>query len=164
MPDEMWRARTEYDYKERRGSASAGRVLKAIQLDSFFYFEVAQNLARTREAVLVGFASALVMGLGLMLMRIVPPISWLLGGLAWGALVLFGGTWFFVAVGRRTFAISSDNCAVHLAAGVAVGAFHASLAEVDIGKDIFVLTKIFISDTTAVTGGAVAGHGRRLLE
>lgn len=101
LPDATWRAPTNYDYRERRGSATAGRVLKALQLDSFFYFEVAQNPARTREAVVVGFASALVMGLGLMLMRIVPPISWLLGGLAWGAILLFGGSWFFVSVGRR---------------------------------------------------------------
>jgi hypothetical protein len=92
---------TDYDYKERRGSATAGRVLKAIRLDSFFYAAVARDPARTREAVLLGFASALVMGLGLMLMRIVPPLSWLLGGIAWGAILLFGGTWFFVAVGRR---------------------------------------------------------------
>jgi hypothetical protein len=96
-----WRAGTQYDYRERRGSATAGRILKAIQLDSFFYARVAKDQARTREAVLVGFASSLIMGLGLMLMRIVPPISWLLGGIAWGVIVLLGGTWFLVSVGNR---------------------------------------------------------------
>ncbi len=101
LPDAARRVGTEYDYRERRGSATAGRLLKAIQLDSFFYSAVAENPARTREAVLVGFASSLVMGLGLMLMRIIPPISWLLGGLAWGALLLFGGSWFLVSIGRR---------------------------------------------------------------
>ena len=104
LPDTTWSIGTQYDYnddKERRGSATASRVLKAIQLDSFFYARVARDPARTREAVLVGFASALVMGLGLMLMRIVPPISWLLGGLAWGAILLFGGAWFFVTTGNR---------------------------------------------------------------
>lgn len=96
-----WRVGTNYDYKERRGSATAGRMLKAIQLDSFFYSAVARDPDRTTQAVLVGFVSSLVMGLGLMLMRIVPPIPWLFGGLAWGAVLLFGGSWYFVSVGSR---------------------------------------------------------------
>jgi hypothetical protein len=101
LPDATSRVHTDYDYRERRGSASAGRVLKAIQLDSFFYSSVAKNQARTREAVTLAFASSLVLGLGLMLMRIVHPIAWLLGGIAWAAVLLFGGTWCFVEVGRR---------------------------------------------------------------
>ena len=36
-----------------------------------------------------------------MLMRIITPLSWLLGGFAWAALVLFAGTWVLVALGRR---------------------------------------------------------------
>jgi hypothetical protein len=89
------------DYTEKRGRAPAGRVLKAIQLDSFFYSAVAKNPARTREAVTVAFLSSLIMGLGLMLMRIVPPIWWFLGGIAWAAALLFGGSWFLVSIGRR---------------------------------------------------------------
>lgn len=99
LPDTTRRVRT--DYTEKRGSATAGRVLKAIRLDSFFYSAVAENPDRTREAVTVAFLSSLVMGLGLMLMRIVPPIWWLLGGIAWAAALLFGGSWFLVSIGRR---------------------------------------------------------------
>ena len=55
----------------------------------------------TREAIFVAAASALVMGLGLMLMRIVSPMWWLLGAFLWVAVVFFGGSWFLVEVGRR---------------------------------------------------------------
>jgi hypothetical protein len=101
LPDATSRVHTDYDYRERRGSATAGRVLKAIRLDSFFYSSVAENPDRGREAVLLAFASSLIMGLGLMLMRIVHPIWWLLGGIAWAAALLFGGSWYLVSVGRR---------------------------------------------------------------
>ena len=101
MPDAAKRVGTDYDYKERRGSATAGRVLKALQLDSFFYSSVANDKTRTREAVLLALASSLFMGLGLMLMRIVHPLWWLLGGIAWAVVLLFGGSWFLVSIGRR---------------------------------------------------------------
>lgn len=89
------------DYTKRRGSAIGERLLKALRLDPFFYFSVAENPARTREAVLVAALSSLIMGLGLMLMRIVTPLWWLLGAFAWVAVLLFGGAWFLVATGRR---------------------------------------------------------------
>ena len=101
LPDATLKVYTQYDYRERRGSAVAGRVLKAIQLDSFFYSSVAKDPTRTREAVTLAFASSLVLGLGLMLMRIVNPIAWLIGGIAWAVALLFGGTWFLVWVGQR---------------------------------------------------------------
>lgn len=101
LPDVKWRVGTDYGYRERRGSATAGRLLKAIRLDSFFYAAVAENPARTREAVLVATVSSLIMGLGLMLMRILTPLWWLLGAFAWAGALLFGGAWFVVAVGRR---------------------------------------------------------------
>jgi hypothetical protein len=41
------------------------------------------------------------MGLGLMIVRVVEPLWWFLGGLGWAVAVLFGGTWFIVQVGRR---------------------------------------------------------------
>jgi hypothetical protein len=75
--------------------------MRAVQLDSFLYSSVAENPARTREAVTVALLSSLVMGLGLMLMRIISPVWWFLGGIAWGVALLFGGTWFVVSVGRR---------------------------------------------------------------
>lgn len=101
LPDATLKVYTQYDYRERRGSAVAGRVLKAIQLDSFFYSSVARDPTRTREAVTLAFVSSLVLGLGLMLMRIVNPVAWLFGGIAWAAGLLFGGTWFLVWVGQR---------------------------------------------------------------
>ena len=51
--------------------------------------------------MLVAAFSSLIMGLGLMLMRIINPFWWLLGAFAWAATLLLGGTWFFVAIGRR---------------------------------------------------------------
>ena len=93
------RARTEY--KERWGSAPARRVIRALRLDPFFYVAVAKDSSLTREAVLVAVVSSLVAGLGLMLVRIVQPLWWFLGGVAWAAVVLVVGTWFVVAVGRR---------------------------------------------------------------
>ncbi len=89
------------EYEERRGSATLERLSKAVRLDQGFYRSVADDPARTREAVIVAAVSALVMSLGLMLMRIIDPLSWLLGALAWAAVVLFGGAWFLVAVGGR---------------------------------------------------------------
>ena len=95
----MRRIRT--NYRERRGSATGERLLKALRLDSYFYASVAENPARTKEAVLVAALSSLIMGLGLMLMRIVTPLWWFLGAFVWAAALLFGGAWFLVAVGRR---------------------------------------------------------------
>lgn len=99
LPDSEWRTLT--DYKEKRGSAFAERVWKAVRLDPYFYSSVAKNPSRTREAVLVAALSSLIMGLGLMLMRIIAPLSWLLGAFAWTALLLLAGTWVLVGVGRR---------------------------------------------------------------
>lgn len=95
------RARTQYDYRDRWGSGPARRVWRAMRLDPFFYSSTADDPSLTREAVLVAVLSSLLMGLGLMLVRIVDPLWWLLGGLGWAAAVLFGGTWFIVQVGRR---------------------------------------------------------------
>ena len=99
LPDSTRRIRT--DHTERRGSATAERLRKAARLDSYFYSSVAENPARTREAVLVAGVAALIMGLGLMLMRIISPLWWLLGALAWAAVLLFGGAWLLVVMGRR---------------------------------------------------------------
>ena len=99
LPDSTWRTLT--DYRERRGTAFAERVWKAVRLDPYFYSSAAKNPSRTREAVLVAALSSLIMGLGLMLMRIITPLSWLLGAFAWAALLLFGGSWFLVVIGRR---------------------------------------------------------------
>jgi hypothetical protein len=89
------------DYTERRGGATAERVMKAVRLDPYFYASVAEDDDRTREAVVVAALSSLTMGLGLMLMRIVEPIWWLLGGLAWAAFLVGAGSWFLVEAGRR---------------------------------------------------------------
>lgn len=93
--------RMRTDYRETRRRVFAERVWKAMRLDPRFYSSVAENPARTREAVLVAALSSLIMGLGLMLMRIISPLWWLLGAFAWATALLFGGTWFLVAVGRR---------------------------------------------------------------
>ena len=45
--------------------------------------------------------SSLTMGLGLMIVGVVKPLWWLLGGIGWAAVVLGVGTWFVVTVGRR---------------------------------------------------------------
>ena len=66
-----------------------------------FYSSVAADSGRTREAVLLGLLASLIMGLGMMLMRIVAPIWWFLGGLVWAAVLLCVGSWVLVAVGRR---------------------------------------------------------------
>ena len=89
------------EHRERRGSAVAERLRKAVSLDSFFYANVSADSGRTREAVVVAAVSALVMGMGLMLMRIVSPVWWLVGAVAWVAAVLFGGAWLLVGLGRR---------------------------------------------------------------
>ena len=85
--------------EERRWRQTARRVGRAIQLDAFFYRSVADQPALTREAVGVAVGSALIMGLGLTLLRIVPPLWWLVGSLAWATLALGLGTWFVVTVG-----------------------------------------------------------------
>lgn len=72
-----------------------------MRLDPYFYSSVARTPARTREALLVAALSSLIMGLGLMLMRIITPFAWLLGALAWAAILLFGGSWYLVLAGRR---------------------------------------------------------------
>ncbi len=84
---------------ERRWRQVAGRVSRAIQLDGFFYRSVADQSALTREAVGVAVTSALIMGLGLALMRIISPVWWLIGSLGWATLALGLGTWFVVVVG-----------------------------------------------------------------
>jgi hypothetical protein len=91
----------DMEYKERWGSAPARRVLRAVRLDPFLYMSVSEDSSLTREAVLVAVVSSLVAGLGLMLVRIVDPLWWLVGGVGWGLGVLFIGTGFVVAVGRR---------------------------------------------------------------
>ena len=95
------RARTQYDYRDRWGSGPARRVWRAMRLDPFFYSSAGDNPSLTREALLVAVLSSLTMGLGLMIVRVVEPLWWLLGGLGWAVAVLFGGTWFIVQVGRR---------------------------------------------------------------
>lgn len=77
------------------------RIWRAMKLDAFFYRQVAQQVSLTREAVSVGMVSVLLMGLGLALVRVISPIWWLVGGLAWATVVLAGGSWFFVFAGRR---------------------------------------------------------------
>lgn len=99
MTGPTWRARTAY--KERWGSAPARRVIRALRLDPFFYAAVAEDSSLTREAVLVAVISSLIMGLGLMLVRVVGPLWWFLGGIGWAMAVLLIGTLFVVAVGRR---------------------------------------------------------------
>lgn len=89
------------DYKERRGGPTAERVMRAMRLDPRLYSSVAADSGRTREAVLVAVLSSLIMGLGLMLMRIVAPIWWFVGGLVWAAVLLGVGSWVLVEVGRR---------------------------------------------------------------
>ncbi len=98
-PTSLGRARTEY--KERWGSATARRVTRALRLDPFLYRRVAEDTSLTREAVLVAVVSSLVMGLGMMLVRLIRPLWWFVGGIGWAVAVLFVGTWFVVAVGRR---------------------------------------------------------------
>jgi hypothetical protein len=87
--------------KERWGTAPARRIIRAVRLDPFFYSAAAEDASLTREAVLVAVVSSLLAGLGLMLVRLVQPLWWFVGGVAWAALVLIVGTWFLVTVGRR---------------------------------------------------------------
>lgn len=75
--------------------------MRAVRLDPFLFTAVAENTSLTREAVLVAVVSSLFMGLGMMLMRLIRPLWWLLGGIGWAAVVLVVGTWFVVTVGRR---------------------------------------------------------------
>lgn len=72
----------------------------AVKCDSYFYSTVAHQPERTREAVTVAIGSSLLMGLGVMLVRIISPAVWALAGLAWAAVVLLVGSWYFVVVGR----------------------------------------------------------------
>jgi hypothetical protein len=73
----------------------------AVKGDGYFYYTVANQPERTREAVSVAIGSSLIMGLGVMLIREVNPAIWALAGLGWAAFVLGIGTWYVVAVGRR---------------------------------------------------------------
>ena len=65
-------------------------------------------------------------------------------------------------IGGETFDIGI--IAVHLSRSMAIGAFHASLAEVDISFDIFVLTHILVADAAAMAGGTVSSEGGRGVE
>ena len=47
---------------------------------------------------------------------------------------------------------------MHLHASVAISAFHAPGAEVNITGETFVLTQEFIANTATMTGSAVARH------
>ena len=73
----------------------------AVKGDSYFYYTVANQPERTREAVTVAIGSSLIMGLGVMLVRAINPAVWALAGLGWAAAVLGIGTVYLVAVGRR---------------------------------------------------------------
>jgi len=73
----------------------------AVKADSYFYFTVAHQPERTREAVSVAIGSSLLMLLGVMLVRAINPAVWALAGLGWAAVILGIGTWYIVAVGRR---------------------------------------------------------------
>lgn len=73
----------------------------AVKGDGYFYFTVANQPERTREAVSVAIGSSLIMGLGVMLVRAINPAVWALAGLGWAAAVLGLGTLYVVAVGRR---------------------------------------------------------------
>ena len=86
---------------ERSWRATARRVGRALRLDAFFYEAVAEEPALTREAVTVAVLSALVMGLGLTLVRTIAPVWWFVGSMAWATGALALGSWFFVAIGRR---------------------------------------------------------------
>lgn len=86
---------------ESRWRSAFGRVKRALRLDPFLYREAAGDASLTREAVFVAVISALVMGLGLTLVRIISPLWWLVSSLAWATAQLGLGAWFFVAVGRR---------------------------------------------------------------
>ena len=77
------------------------RILMAVKGDTYFYWTVANQPERTREAVSVAIGSSLIMGLGVMLVREINPAVWALGALAWAAAVLGIGTFYIVAVGRR---------------------------------------------------------------
>ena len=77
------------------------RVRRVLRFDSFLYRSVADDPSLTTEAVAVGVISALIMGLGLVLVRTITVFWWLVGGIAWATGVLALGSWFFVAVGRR---------------------------------------------------------------
>ncbi len=60
-------------------------------------------------------------------------------------------------LGRMAFFTALTDV-MHLAAGVAVYAVHAFLAEVNIPGDALVLAEVFIAHAAAVTGCAVSGH------
>lgn len=72
----------------------------AVKADSYFYYTVANQPERTREAVRVGIGSSLIMFLGLMLVRAISPAAWALAGLGWAAVMLGIGTWYLATVGR----------------------------------------------------------------
>ena len=73
----------------------------AVKADEHFYYTVANQPERTREAVSVAIGSSLIMGLGVMLVRAINPAVWALAGLAWAAVVLLLGAGYIVVVGRR---------------------------------------------------------------
>ena len=65
----------------------------------------------------------------------------------------------------RSVAVLAVVClSVHFVAGVAVNAGHAPLAKMNIRAYVFMLAQVFIANAAAVAGGAVAGHGRCLVE
>ena len=73
----------------------------AVKADPYFYYTVANQPERTREAVTVAIGSSLLAGLGVMLVRAINPAVWALSGLGWAAAVLIIGSWYLVVVGRR---------------------------------------------------------------
>lgn len=86
---------------ERPWNGLGSRLLKAVQGNAFFYDAVAREPRRTAESVIVATTSALVMGLGLVLVGRVTPRAWVIGALAWAGviLVLFAGiAWLLGAV------------------------------------------------------------------
>ena len=72
----------------------------AVKADSYFYYTIANQPERTREAMTVAIGSSLLMGLGLMLTRTISPAVWALAGLGWAAAMLGIGTWYLATVGR----------------------------------------------------------------
>ncbi len=72
----------------------------AVKADTYFYYTVANQPERTREAVTVGVGSSLIMFLGAMLVRAISPAAWALAGLGWAAVMLGIGAWYLTVVGR----------------------------------------------------------------
>ena len=76
------------------------------------------------------------------------------------AIITMVGRYWHVGFWPFVTRLTIVGLTMHFVPGVAIDTGHASLTEVNVGHEAFVLAQVFIANAAAVTGGAIACHRR----